>query len=123
LTGDRRSAKKSGGIEDMGIIAVLFGLLLITGLSFGGNSFFGSVSSIAQDDPAGEAPGGDMKDEASNGSGDETGNTDKAATKGEEPGGDMTDEASNGSGAETGSMDKSAEGEMPGGDMPDKSAK
>ena len=81
------------------------------------------MSSIAQDDPAGEAPGGEIKDESTNGSGAETGNTDKAASKGEEPGGEMTDEATNGSGAETGGMDKSTEGEMPGGDMPDKSAR
>ena len=39
----------------MRVIAILFALLLVTGLSFGGNSFFGSTSSIAQDDPAGEA--------------------------------------------------------------------
>jgi len=106
----------------MRVIAVLFGLLLITGLSLGGNSFFGSVSSIAQDEPAGEAPGGEMTDEATNGSGADTGTADKA-TPGEEPGGEMTDEATNGSGADTGTTDKSTEGETPGGDMPDDAAK
>jgi hypothetical protein len=106
----------------MRVIAILFALLLVTGLSFGGNSFFGSVSSIAQDDPAGEQPGGEMTDEATNGSGAATDAADKA-TMGETPGGDMTDEATNGSGADTGTTDKSTEGETPGGDMPDDAAK
>ena len=48
----------------MRVIAIMFALLLVMGLSFGGNSFFGSTPSIAADDPAGEAPGGDMKDDS-----------------------------------------------------------
>jgi hypothetical protein len=35
----------------------------------------------------------------------------------------MTDEATDGSGADTGTVDKSTEGETPGGDMPDDAAK
>ncbi|MFI5323766.1 MAG: hypothetical protein ACHQ6U_09605 [Thermodesulfobacteriota bacterium] len=77
----------------MRLLAVLFGLLLISGLSFGGNSFFGSVPSIAQDDPSGEAPGGKIKDEATNGSGAETGNMEKAHDQGEMPDGEMKDNA------------------------------
>ncbi len=106
----------------MRVIAILFAILLVTGLSFGGNSFFSSVSAVAQNDPAGEQPGGDMPDEATNGSGAATGAADKA-TQGEQPGGDMPDEATNGSGADTGTPDKSTEGEAPGGDMPDDAAK
>ena len=107
----------------MRVIAIMFALLLVTGLSFGGNSFFGSTPSIAADDPAGEAPGGEMTDEATDGSGADTGTTDKAKTEGETPGGEMTDEATDGSGADTGTVDKSTEGETPGGDMPDDAAK
>jgi len=105
----------------MRVIAIMFALLLVMGLSFGGNSFFGSTPSIAADDPAGEAPGGEMTDEATNGSGAEMNDTDKAAPG--EVTGDMPDEATNGSGADTGTMDKSTEGEMPGGDMKDDAAK
>jgi hypothetical protein len=107
----------------MRLVAVLFGLLLITGLSLGGNFFFSSVPSIAADEPSGETPGSDMQDEATNGSGAETGNMDKAKEEGETPGSDMQDEATNGSGAETGTMDKSSEGEMPSSDMQDNSQK
>ena len=106
----------------MRVIAIMFALLLVTGLSFGGSSFFGSVPSIAADDPAGEAPGGEMTDEATDGSGAATDSADEA-TPGEMPGGEMTDEATDGSGADTGTTDKSTEGEMPGGDMPDDAAK
>ena len=45
------------------------------------------------------------------------------ATLGEKPGGDMTDEATDGSGADTGTPDKSTEGELPGGEKPDEAAK
>ena len=76
----------------MRVIAILFAMLLVMGLSFGGNSFFGSTSSIAQDDPAGEAPGGDMPDEATDGSGAATGAADEA-TPGELPGDEKPDEA------------------------------
>jgi len=106
----------------MRVIALMFALLLVTGLSFGGNSFFGSTPSIAADDPAGEAPGGEMTDEATDGSGAATDDA-KKATPGEMPGGEMTDEATDGSGADTGTTDESTEGEMPGGDMPDDAAK
>ena len=102
----------------MRVIASLFAMVLVTGLSFGGNSFFGSTSSIAQDDPAGEAPGGDMPDEATDGSGAATDAVDKA-TPGEMPGGDMTDEATDGSGAATDAADKTTEGELPGDEKPD----
>ncbi|GEM_PF-1558739 len=102
----------------MRVIAVLFALLLVTGLSFGGNSFFGSVTSLAQDAPEGEMPGGEMTDEATDGSGADTGTADEA-TPGEMPGGEMTDEATDGSGAATDAADKATEGELPGGEMTD----
>ena len=76
----------------MRVIAVLFALLLVTGLSFGGNSFFGSTPTLAQDEPAGEMPGGDMPDEATDGSGAATDAADEA-TEGELPGDEMQDDA------------------------------
>jgi hypothetical protein len=106
----------------MRVIAIMFALLLVMGLSFGGNSFFGSTPSIAADDTAGEAPGGEMTDEATNGSGAETNDTGDKAAPGEVTG-DMPDEATNGSGAEMNDTDKSTEGEMPGGDIKDDAAK
>lgn len=54
----------------MRVVAILFALMLVMGLSFGGNSFIGSESVIAQDAPEGEAAGGEMEDEAA---GDEEG--------------------------------------------------
>jgi hypothetical protein len=116
--GNPAGKKNSGGFEDMRVIALLFAMLLVTGLSFGGNSFFGSTPTLAQDDPAGEAPGGDMPDEATDGSGAATDAADKA-TMGETPGGDMTDEATDGSGAATDAADKATEGELPGDEKPD----
>ena len=46
----------------MRVITLMFALLLVTGFSFMGNSFFGSTPSIAADEPAGEMPGGEMTD-------------------------------------------------------------
>lgn len=97
----------------MRVIALLFAMLLVTGLSFGGNSFFGSASSIAQDEPAGEMPGGEETDEATDGSGAATDAADKA-TMGETPGAENVDEATDGSGAATDAADKATEGELPG---------
>ena len=76
----------------MRVITLLFAMLLVTGLSFGGNSFFGSASSIAQDEPAGEMPGGEETDEATDGSGAATDAADEA-TPGELPGDEMQDDA------------------------------
>ena len=78
----------------MRVMSIFFAFLLVMGISLSGSALVGSIPAIAQDDPQGEMPGGEM-----------------------------TDEATDGSGAETDAPDESTEGEMPGGDMPDDAAK
>ena len=106
----------------MRVMSIFFAFLLVMGISLGGSALVGGIPAMAQDDPQGEMPGGEMTDEATDGSGAATGAADEA-TPGEMPGGEMTDEATDGSGAETDAPDESTEGEMPGGEMPDDAAK
>lgn len=105
----------------MRVYALLFALLLVMGVSFGGNALIGSVSAIAQDDPQGEAPGGEMDDEATDPAGADTGTPDDA-TPGEMPGGQMTDEATDGSGAATDAADEATQGQVPGDEKTDDAA-
>ena len=76
----------------MRVMSIFFAFLLVMGISLGGSAFVGSIPAMAQDDPQGEMPGGEMTDEATDGSGAETDAPDES-TEGELPGGEMTDEA------------------------------
>lgn len=106
----------------MRVFSLLFALLLVMGISFGGSALVGSIPATAQDDPQGEAPGGEIPDEATDGSGADTGAADEA-TPGEMPGGEMTDEATDGSGAATDAADEATEGQLPGDEKTDEAAK
>ena len=48
----------------MRVMSIFFALLLVMGISLGGSALVGSIPAMAQDDPQGEIPGGEMADEA-----------------------------------------------------------
>lgn len=124
----------------MRVVTFVFALMLVMGLSFGGSTLVSTQSAIAEHhedaaDPAGEIPGGEMKDDAEGnmkGAADDAGDAKDAM--GEIPGGEMADDAAgNMKGAADDAIDgaadsaadkaKDAMGEMPGGEMKDDAAK
>ena len=48
----------------MRVMSIFFAFLLVMGISLGGSALVGSIPAMAQDDPQGEIPGGEMADEA-----------------------------------------------------------
>lgn len=107
----------------MRVVSILFALMLVMGISVMGNSFISSGSAIAEEEATeGELPGGEMTDEATDGSGAEMDDAD-TPTEGELPGGEMTDDAEHDTDATMGGTDESAEGELPGGEMEDDATK
>jgi len=105
----------------MRVTSLLFALLLVMGISFGGSALVGSIPAMAQDDPQGEIPGGEIADEATDDAGAATDAVDKA-TQGEIPGGEMVDEATDGSGAATDAADEATQGQVPGDEKTDEAA-
>ncbi|MEM7009162.1 MAG: hypothetical protein AAF462_08520 [Thermodesulfobacteriota bacterium] len=84
----------------MRVVTFIFALMLVMGLSFGGSSLVGTQSAIAEShedaaDPAGEIPGGEMADDATDaaeGAMEDAKDAGKDAM-GEMPGGEMEDDA------------------------------
>ncbi|MEQ9618033.1 MAG: hypothetical protein RIG61_02540 [Deltaproteobacteria bacterium] len=79
----------------MRVFSILFALMLVMGLSFGGSTFIGSQSAIAEtheEGDAGEMPGGDMDDEAAGDEDAADADTGEAEDSAVMPGGEGVDE-------------------------------